>query len=191
MDADGSVAYDNPAHQERVITEQVAYQMVSMLEDVVDRGTGAPARNSYGVRFPVGGKTGTTDDFKDAWFVGFTSSAVVGVWVGADQPATIGREGYGARYALPIWSEFIKTAARKRGAREFAAPGGLRDEILCKVSYLKPVEGCPTYTEYFKDGDQIPSRLCPIHKGSVKQQLKRAVQGFFSGLGRKLKGIFR
>ncbi|HVD93042.1 MAG TPA: PBP1A family penicillin-binding protein [Vicinamibacterales bacterium] len=190
-DADGSVAFDNPVHQERVITEQVAYQMVSMLEDVVDRGTGAPARNSYGVRFPVGGKTGTTDDFKDAWFVGFTSSVVVGVWVGADQPATIGREGYGARYALPIWSEFIKTAARKRGAPEFAAPEGLHDELLCKVSYLKPVEGCPTYTEYFKEGDQVPSRLCPIHKGSVKQQFKRAVQGFFSGLGRKLKGIFR
>jgi penicillin-binding protein 1A len=191
IDADGSVAYDNPAPQDRVITEQVAYQMVSMLEDVIDRGTGAPARNSYGVHFPVGGKTGTTDDFKDAWFVGFTSSVVVGVWVGEDQPATIGREGYGARYALPIWSEFIKTAARKRGAREFAAPDGLRDELLCKVSYLKPVEGCPTYTEYFKEGDAIPTRLCPIHKGSVKQQIKRAVQGFFSGLGRKLKGIFR
>jgi hypothetical protein len=59
------------------------------------------------------------------------------------------------------------------------------------VSYLRPVEGCPVYTEYFKPGDGIPSRLCPIHQGTVKQQFKRAVQGFFSGLGRKLKGIFR
>jgi penicillin-binding protein 1A len=187
VDADGGVAYDNPARQDRVIPETVAYQMVSMLEDVVDRGTASPARTAYGVRFPVGGKTGTTDDFKDAWFVGFTSSTVVGVWVGEDQPATIGREGYGARYALPIWSEFIKAAARKRGARAFTPPSGMREEMLCRLSYLKPVENCPTYTEHFKEGDDVPGQLCPIHKGSVKQQIKRAVQGFFS----KLKGIFR
>ena len=60
-----------------------------MLQDVVDRGTGT-RRARVGVRFPVGGKTGTTDDFKDAWFVGFSSSIVAGVWVGFDQPATIG-----------------------------------------------------------------------------------------------------
>ena len=191
VDADGGVAFDNPARQDRVIPPQVAYQMVSMLQDVVNRGTASPARSAYGVRFPAGGKTGTTDDFKDAWFVGFTTSTVVGVWVGEDQPATIGREGYGARYALPIWSDFIKTAARKRGAREFAVPADLHDETLCSESYAKPVEGCPTYTEYFKEGDEVPSRLCTIHKGSVKQQIKRAVQGFFSGVGKKLKGIFK
>jgi penicillin-binding protein 1A len=191
VDADGAVAFDNPAKQDRVISPQVAYQMVSMLQDVINRGTASPARSTYGVRFPAGGKTGTTDDFKDAWFVGFTTSTVVGVWVGEDQPATIGREGYGARYALPIWSDFIKAAARKRGAREFPVPPDLHEEVLCSESYLKPVEGCPTYSEYFKEGDQIPSRLCTIHKGSVKQQIKRAVQGFFSGLGKKLKGIFR
>ena len=143
------------------------------------------------MRVPAGGKTGTTDDFKDAWFVGFTTSVVVGVWVGEDQPATIGKEGYGARYALPIWSEFIKAAARKRGAREFLPADGMQEVQLCKVSYLKPVEGCPVYTEYFKEGDDIPSRLCPIHQGNVKQQIQRAVKGFFSGLGKKLKGIFR
>lgn len=191
LDADGGVAYDNPAQADRVLTEDVAFQMVSMLEDVVDRGTASPARTQYGVRFPAGGKTGTTDDFKDAWFVGFTSSLVAGVWVGLDQPAPIARQGYGARYALPIWSEFMKAAARRRPPREFEPPSTLREEALCKITYLKPVEGCPTYAEYFKKGDQIPTRLCPLHQGSVKQQIKRAVQGFFSGLGRKLKGIFK
>jgi 1A family penicillin-binding protein len=191
VDADGSVAYENPIRTDRVIDERVAFQMVSMLEDVIDRGTGSPARTSYGVRFPVAGKTGTTDEFKDAWFVGFTTSVVAGVWVGEDQPAPIGREAYGARYALPIWSEFIRAAARQRGANEFAPPDGLRDVQLCKVSYLKPVEGCPVYTEYFKEGDQIPTRLCPIHQGSMKQEIRRAMQGFFAGLGKKLKGIFR
>jgi 1A family penicillin-binding protein len=191
IDQDGSVAYDNPARADRVISPQVAFQMVSMLEDVVDRGTASPARTSYGVRFPAGGKTGTTDDFKDAWFVGFSASMVAGVWVGLDQPAPIGRNGYGARYALPIWSEFMRSAVRKRPPHDFEAPEGLRDEPLCKVSYLKPVEECPTYTEYFKEGDAIPSRLCPLHQGTVKQRIRRAVEGFFSGLGRKLRGIFR
>jgi len=191
LDADGGVAYDNPAQADRVLSQDVAYQMVSMLEDVVDRGTASPARTQYGVRFPAGGKTGTTDDFKDAWFVGFSSSLVAGVWVGLDQPAPIARQGYGARYALPIWSEFMKAAARRRPAREFDPPSTLREEPLCKITYLKPVEGCPTYTEYFKKGDEIPTRLCPLHQGTVKQQIKRAVQGFFSGLGRKLRGIFK
>jgi penicillin-binding protein 1A len=191
MDADGGVAFDNPVSEARVISEPVAFQMVSMLEDVVDRGTGSPARATYGVHFPVAGKTGTTDEFKDAWFVGFTNNVVVGVWVGEDQPASIGREAYGARYALPIWSDFIKAAARKRGADAFEPPDGLQDVQLCHVSYLKPVETCPVYTEYFKEGDQIPSQLCPIHQGSMKQDFHRAVQGFLAGLGKKLKGIFR
>jgi penicillin-binding protein 1A len=191
IDANGSVAYDNPARQDRVISDAVAFQMVSMMEDVLDRGTGAAARTTYGVRFPAAGKTGTTDAFKDAWFVGFTSSTVAGVWVGDDQPAPIGRDAYGARYALPIWADFIKAASRRRPAREFTRGEDLQEVQLCSVSYLRPVEGCPVYTEYFKEGDQIPSRLCPVHQGSVRQQLRRAVQGFFAGLGRKLKGIFR
>jgi penicillin-binding protein 1A len=191
IDADGSDALENPVAGERVISEQVAFQMVSMLQDVVDRGTATTARGTYGIRFPIGGKTGTTDDFKDAWFVGFSSSVVAGVWVGLDQPATIAREAYGARYALPIWSMFMKAAARERPAAAFEEPDGLEEVQLCRVSYLRPVEDCPVYTEYFKDGDSIPSRLCPIHHGTVKQQIKRAVQGLFSVIGRKLKGIFR
>ena len=85
----------------------------------------------------------------------------------------------------------MRRTAQQLPPREFTLPDGLTSEELCSVSYLKPVDGCPTYTEYFKDGDSIPSQLCPVHQGNVKQQLRRAVQGFFSGLGRKLKGIFR
>jgi 1A family penicillin-binding protein len=190
LDADGGTAYDNPVETSRVISPQVAYQMVSMLSDVIDRGTGSAAR-SLGVRFPSGGKTGTTDDFKDAWFVGFSSNIVVGVWVGFDQPKTIGREAYGSRYALPIWSDFMRRAARLRPPAEFERPGGLRAETMCRVTYLRPVEGCPTYVEYFKQGDDVPSQLCPVHQGTVKQRVRRALEGWLSGLGRKLKGIFR
>ncbi len=105
-----------------------------------------------GVRFPAGGKTGTTDDFKDAWFVGFSSSIVVGVWVGFDQPETIGRDGYGARYALPIWSDFMRRTARLRPPEAFEPPAGLRPVQLCRVSYLRPVEGCPRLHGVFQAG---------------------------------------
>jgi 1A family penicillin-binding protein len=189
VDADGATAYDNPVRSERVISPQVAYQMVSMLQDVIDRGTASAARES--IRFAAAGKTGTTDDFKDAWFVGFSSRLVAGVWVGFDQPKSIGRDAYGARYALPIWTEFMRRAVRIRGADDFEQPSGLREEPLCRVSYLRPVEGCPTYVEYFKEGDDVPGRLCPIHQGTVKQRVRRAVEGFLSGLGRRIRGIFR
>jgi 1A family penicillin-binding protein len=188
-DADGGNALQQPVERDRAISPEVAFQMVSMLTDVIDRGTGAPARR-LGVRFPAGGKTGTTDDFKDAWFVGFSSSVVAGVWVGFDQPEPIGREAYGARYALPIWADFMQRAARIRAPGAFEQPAGLQDEALCAISYLKPVDGCPIYREYFKEGDPIPDRLCPLHKGSVRQRVTRTVQGWVAELGRRVKGIF-
>jgi penicillin-binding protein 1A len=190
LDADGGVALDNPVRTERVLSPQSAFQMVSMLSDVVDRGTASAARR-LGVRFPVAGKTGTTDDYKDAWFVGFSSSLVVGVWVGFDQPKTIAAAGYGSRFALPIWTDFMRRTTRLRPAEAFEPASGLNEEILCQVSYLRPVEGCPTYTEYFKVDDRVPGRLCPIHEGSVKQRVRRAVEGLLSGLGKRIRGIFR
>ncbi len=190
LDADGGVAMDNPVQSERVISPQTAFQMVSMLQDVVDRGTGTAVKRA-GVTFPVGGKTGTTNDFKDAWFVGFSSNLVVGVWVGFDQPKQIGRDGYGSRYAAPLWSDFMRRAAKIRTPGEFDAPSGLKETTLCRVSYRRPVEGCPTYTEYLKPDDQAPGRLCTIHQGSFKQQVRKAIEGIFSGLGKRIRGIFR
>jgi membrane carboxypeptidase/penicillin-binding protein len=164
--------------------------MVTMLGDVMDRGTASAARR-LGVTFPAGGKTGTTDDFKDAWFVGFSPTLVAGVWVGFDQPKTIGAEAFGARYALPIWADFMKRATRVRRPGSFERPAGLQDEALCLISYLKPVEGCPLYTEYFKEGDDIPDRLCELHRGTIRQRVTRTIQGWAAEVGRKIKGIFR
>lgn len=189
-DAGGGTAFEHKVDTERVLSPEVAFQMVSMLRDVIERGTGSSAR-SLGVRFPAGGKTGTTNEFKDAWFVGFSSSVVAGVWVGFDQPHTIGADAYGARYALPIWADFMQRAARVRPPEEFERPAGLYEESLCAISYRKPVEGCPIYTEYFKEGDDVPSRLCTIHSGSLRQRLTRTVQGWMSEAGRRIRGIFR
>jgi penicillin-binding protein 1A len=189
-DANGSQVFDRAVDRARVISEESSFQMVSLLRDVIERGTGAPAR-ALGVRGPVGGKTGTTDDFRDAWFVGFSSSVVVGVWVGFDQPAPIGREAYGARVALPIWADFMKRTARTLPAEEFPMPPGLQGVELCSVSYLRPVDECPVYTEYFKATDAVPSAVCTIHQGSFRERAGRAVGGLLKSLGSKLSGLFR
>jgi 1A family penicillin-binding protein len=188
--AAGEVVQRVHIERERILSEQVAFQMVSMLQDVVTRGTGAAARR-YGVRGPIGGKTGSTNDYRDAWFVGFSSSVVAGVWVGFDQPARIRDGGSGARIALPIWADFMRRVAAQLPATPFVPPPDLHGEELCLLSYQRPLDGCPTYIEYFKDGDDIPTRLCPIHSGSFKQRAQRAVQGLLSALGEGLKSIFR
>jgi penicillin-binding protein 1A len=190
FDSGGRQVFDRPVERTQLIAPAVAFQMTSMLRDVVERGTGASAR-ALGVRGPVAGKTGTTDDYRDAWFVGYSTSVVVGVWVGFDQPATIGRDAYGARVALPIWADFMKRTARQLPASDFPVPPGIHGEELCSVSYLAPVDGCPVYTEFFKESDTVPTALCPIHRGSLKQRASRAIDGFFRGLGGKIAGIFR
>lgn len=190
VDAAGAIAAEHGVEADRVLSPQVAFQMVSMLGDVMDRGTGASARR-LGVRFPAGGKTGTTDDFRDAWFVGFSSSLVVGVWVGFDQPAPIGREASGARAALPIWADFMQQAARVRAPGAFPRPAGVRPRALCALSHRQPVDGCPVYTEYFKPGDEVPGDLCPLHEGSLGQRFVRAVDGVAAAIGRRLRGLFR
>lgn len=190
VDADGLSALDNPVETERIISPQTAYQMTSMLSDVIDRGTGSAVRRA-GIAFDAGGKTGTTDDFKDAWFVGFSSSVVVGVWVGFDQPKTIAAEAYGSRYALPIWTDFMRQTARIRQPTEFDRPSGLHEETLCRLSYLQAVDGCPVYTEYFKDGDDVPRGLCQLHRGSIRQRVARTVQGWMAEVGRRVRDIFR
>jgi membrane carboxypeptidase/penicillin-binding protein len=190
FDANGTQVLDQPVVRVAIMSPTVAFQTTTMLRDVVERGTGAPVR-ALGVRGAIAGKTGTTDDYHDAWFVGFSTKVVAAVWVGLDQPAPIGREAYGARVALPIWAEFMKRSARALPPGEFAEPSGLRAQELCSVSYLRPVDDCPVYTEYFKEGDKVPSAMCPVHRGSMKQRTARAVEGLLRGLGRKIAGIFR
>jgi hypothetical protein len=85
----------------------------------------------------------------------------------------------------------MRRVADRLPAAPFSPPAELHQEELCAVSYHQPVEGCPTYVEYFKDGDEVPSRLCPIHPGNLKQRAARAIEGFFGALGRGIQGIFR
>jgi membrane carboxypeptidase/penicillin-binding protein len=93
--------------------------------------------------------------------------------------------------ALPIWSDFMRRTARLARPQEFEVPAGLREVELCHETFFRPVEGCPTYIEYLKEGDDVPRRLCPVHHGSFKQEARRAIDGVLDGLGRKLRRIFK
>jgi 1A family penicillin-binding protein len=188
--AGGSTVLRAHIEREKILSEQVSFQMVTMLQDVVARGTGAAVR-SQGIRGPVGGKTGTTSENRDAWFVGFNSSVVVGIWVGFDQPQKIFEGASGSRVALPIWADFMRRTTRRLPAAAFEAPDQLRRENICLLSYRRALDGCPTYVEYFKEGDDVPSQLCPIHQGSLQQRAERAVQGLVGAIGRSIRGIFR
>jgi penicillin-binding protein 1A len=190
VDASGKTVHQVHIERDQILSPQVAFQMLSMLQDVVNRGTGSGVRR-LGVRGAIGGKTGTTNDYHDAWFVGFSSSVVAGVWVGLDQPDKMREGASGAQIALPIWADFMRRTAQLLPAVSFTPPEDLRTEELCAISHLHPVEGCPTYLEYFKDGDDVPARLCDVHTGNLKQRARKALDGFFRALGRELKDIFR
>jgi 1A family penicillin-binding protein len=188
--ADGESVHQVHIEREKILPEDVAFQMVTMLRDVVQRGTGAGVR-AQGVQGAIGGKTGTTSEYRDAWFVGFNASVVVGVWVGYDQPQTISEGASGSRAALPIWSDFMRRTTRRLPARAFAPPDNMRSEQMCMISYHRALEGCPSYTEYFKDGDSVPTQLCELHSGTLQQRAERAIQGVLGALGRRIRGIFK
>jgi len=189
-DADGDQVEYIHVDRRRVLSEQVAFQMVSMLQDVTRRGTAASLQR-FGLPMEVAGKTGTTNDSRDAWFVGFSSSVVAGVWIGFDDPQTIRSDASGSRIALPIWADFMQRTAPRLPGKPFARPGGLRTQLMCSISYHRALDGCPSYVEYFKDGDVIPSQLCELHSGSLKQRAERAVRGLLSTIGQEIRGIFR
>ena len=189
-DADGDQVEYVHLKRQQVLSEQVAYQMVSMLQDVTRRGTAASLQRQ-GLPMEVAGKTGTTNDSRDAWFVGFSSSVVVGVWIGFDDPQTIRSDASGSRIALPIWADFMRRTAQRLPADPFPRPPKLRSELMCSVSYHRALDGCPSYVEYFKPGDDIPTQLCELHTGSLKQRAERALRGLLGALGEGIRGIFR
>lgn len=115
--------------REQVIDPVTAYQIVSMSEGVVQRGT-ATVVNSLG--YPLGGKTGTTNDYKDAWFIGFSPDLVVGVWAGFDRPRDMGQGETGGRIAAPIFRDFMREALRDTPPTPFRIPAGVR---LVRVDY--------------------------------------------------------
>lgn len=160
-----TIAQYNP-RQELVLSEETAYLTTSLLESAVNNGTGVGARSVYGFRLPAAGKTGTTNNFNDAWFIGFTPYMVAGVWVGVDNPAiSLGNRQSGAAAALPVWANFMREAhkAKDWGAKSFQKPDGIVEVQICSETKLLPSQYCPLETEVFTK-QTVPTEHCQIHK---------------------------
>ena len=176
-DAEGQVIYQAQQDEEQVVTPQTAFLMTEMMADVIDHGTAYKARQ-LGFKLPAAGKTGTTNEYRDAWFVGYTPNLVTGVWVGFDQPQTIVRGGYAAEVAVPLWAVFMRNATKGHPDDWYKTPSGVVTANVCRLSGKRPASGCygsyveasdgsytttsSVYTEYFAKGT-VPQDTCPLH----------------------------
>ena len=159
-------------------------------------GTAANAR-SLGFKLPAAGKTGTTNDFKDAWFVGFTTSITCGVWVGFDQPTTIIPHGYGSALALPVWTQAMNAAAERYPAQDFKAPVVTQQATVCSISNAIATSGCVaagTAYEIDLPVEKIPKGICKVHGGNptllgrrveqIQEQVKEVPRSIFRSFKR-------
>jgi penicillin-binding protein 1A len=130
-----------------------AYQLTSMLEGVVQRGTASGAVN---LPVPTAGKTGTTNDAKDVWFIGFTSNIVAGCYIGFDQPRSLGDSAYGSTLCGPVFQSFMESAVEKYGGTEFAVPPGgyfLKIDRFTGARLPDSASGPNVVAEFFREGD--------------------------------------
>jgi len=144
-----------------------AWMTSQLMEQVLTSGTAASAR-SLGFRLPAAGKTGTTNDYKDAWFLGYTSTLTCGVWVGFDQPATIIPHGYGAALALPVWTQVMNKAAEHYPAQPLQPTMPIQHATVCSISNQLATTGCQAAgTAYDIDlpADKVPTVACQAHGG--------------------------
>jgi penicillin-binding protein 1A len=138
--------------REQVLDPITAYQVVSMGQGVVDRGTATTVKS---VGRTVGGKTGTTNDYKDAWFVGFSPDIVAGVWVGYDRPRNLGEGESGARVAAPIFADFMTAALKNEPDVPFRMPAGVRlARIDRQTGFLPRPDSVDTIIEAFRPGTE-------------------------------------
>ena len=121
----------------KVISEETAYQMTSILQGAVERGT---AKKLKSLNIPLAGKTGTTNDNYDAWFIGYSSDLVIGVYVGYDNPKTLGKNETGSKVALPIFKNFIENALYKEDFRDFEIPENI---YLTSINYDTGIKSAP------------------------------------------------
>ncbi len=170
-DAAGDTLYQASHEKTNALDPGVSWLITSSLMKVMERGTASTAK-TLGWTKPgaAAGKTGTTNDFKDAWFIGYTSSLTCGVWVGLDAPKTIIAKGYGSALALPIWVD-VMAAAPKRYPAELLLPTmPLQHLAVCAVSNGLATTGCERAgTSYFIDlpASCVPKGECGKHSGSV------------------------
>lgn len=166
-DADGNIVWEPQVRRTTVMDPEHMWLVTNMLQGVVDGGTAASAvRARGGFRHPAGGKTGTTNDGTDVWFIGFTSELVTTVWIGFDQPAKIKANAQGGLLAAPAWATFMNEVYERRPApKDWPRPNGLVLLSIDATTGYRATDFCPrqsVYFEWFIPGTP-PTEFCPYH----------------------------
>ncbi len=139
------------SNRERVMDAVTAYQLTSMMEGVVQRGSG----KGVNLPVPIAGKTGTTNDAKDVWFIGYSSNIVAGCYIGFDQPRSLGDRAYGGTLCVPVFNAFMRDAVAKFGGTEFKVPPGgywVKIDRVTGQRLADDASGPNVISEYFRDG---------------------------------------
>jgi penicillin-binding protein 1A len=158
VDRDGNVLEEMNPDRKKVIEKSTAYIMTTLLEGVVQNGTGHRIK---ALGRPVAGKTGTTNDLYDAWFVGYTPELITGTWVGYDDKQSLGEGETGSRAASPIWLGFMRQALKEKPVRVFPVPEGVVFAKIDAETGLLPIPASQnTIFECFKEGT-VPTALTP------------------------------
>ena len=165
-DRRGNILWQARPRSERIMEPEHAWLMISALEDVVNRGTAAGAVRGRGFTLPAGGKTGTTNDYADVWYVGFTPDLVTGFWIGMDQRQRIMNNAQGGRLAAPAWTAMMREIYERRAAPSgWVRPAGLIFDTIDETTGYRYTPFCPPearYVESFIPGTE-PKDYCPIH----------------------------
>lgn len=158
---DGRVLEEHKPQQERALDQQTAYLMTQALRGVVDHGTGWRAK---AIGRPLAGKTGTTNNYVDAWFIGFSPDIVTGVWVGFDEYRSLGDMETGSRAAAPIWIKFMKEYISHKPVQDFPIPPGIKFVPIDRKTGLLATAECENvFLEAFREGS-APKKLCRAHQ---------------------------
>ncbi len=173
VDRNGNILEEFREEREEVLTPQIAYMVTDMLSTVINEGTGRRAR-ALGLRIPCAGKTGTTDNYADGWFIGYSPDLVVGVWTGfSHRVISMGDGMVGAKVALPLWTWLMLAAHPGNRGRDFDRPDGITEAMVCVESGLTATPYCRNVRrEMFIEGFE-PKRQCDLHKVSAYDLLDK------------------
>ncbi len=181
-DKDGNLIAEFQTNRREVLSREVAYLMTNMLEDVIHTGTGIASRNWF--NYPAAGKTGTTQDFADAWFIGYTPRITAGIWVGFDdhRVSFTDWDGQGSRAAMPVWARFMRYtyADREIGlpVEYFNRPDDIVEEIICTDTRKIATEFCPSKVVEVFHNRHVPG-TCDVHT-SLRSNEDRTRRGAIS-----------
>jgi penicillin-binding protein 1A len=176
-DKDGNVLEENFPSGKEVLSKETAYIMTDMLRSVIDspRGTAAGLRGRYNFYRPAAGKTGTTNTYRDAWFIGFTPQFATGVWAGFDRQDMSFERGTGSMVALPIWGPFMRAWHDTLGlpAEDFPRAATVSRVEICTISKKRANDECPTVIDEVYKAGLEPANNCDIHRGRERYHSDR------------------